>query len=262
MTLPTALGPLAARPDVAGFLADFDGTLAPIVDDPARARPRADALASLGSLARRLALVGVVSGRPVDFLREHVPLDGVVLVGQYGLERLVDGATVVDERVQPFARALADAAAEVERRWPTLLVERKGAAAFGVHWRTRPDAAPPPGALEDVASSHGLSVSAGRMAAEVRVPVPVDKGTVVRSMLEERDLGACAFAGDDRGDLPAFAALAERAQRGDGFVGAAVALRSPEAPPALLERADLVVDGPAALAALLQDLVGDLTRRG
>jgi trehalose 6-phosphate phosphatase len=243
-------------------LTDFDGTVAPIVDDPARARPRADALDALGELAEQLALVGIVSGRPVDFLRKHVPFERVVLVGQYGLERLVDGKTVVDDRVGPFGESLAEAAAEVERRWPMVLIERKGAAAFGVHWRTRPEAAPPPGALEDLASAHGLSVSGGRMAAEVRVPIPVDKGTVVRSMLDERGLVACAFAGDDRGDLPAFAALAERAKRPPGFNGAAVAVRSPEAPPALLEQADLVVDGPAALANLLRDLVGDLTRRG
>jgi trehalose 6-phosphate phosphatase len=261
VTLPEVLAPLATRPGVAGFLTDFDGTVAPIVDDPARARPRADALGALGRLAGRLSLVAVVSGRPVAFLREHVPLEGVVLVGQYGLERLVDGETVVDERVDAFSESLAAAAAEVERRWPTLYVERKGAAAFGVHWRTRPEAAPPPGALEDLASAHGLSVSASRMAGEVRVPVPVDKGTVVRSLLEDRGLAVCAFAGDDHGDLPAFAALTERARRGDGFVGAKVAVRSPEAPPALLEQADLVVDGPAALAARLEDLVAELRRR-
>jgi trehalose 6-phosphate phosphatase len=262
VTVPLVLAPLAAQPTVAGFLTDFDGTVAPIVDDPAQARPRVDALDALHALAGRLELVAVVSGRPVDFLREHVPLAEVVLVGQYGLERLVDGRTVVDDRVHPFRAALAAAAREVEQRWPALLVERKGAAAFGVHWRTRPDAAPPPGELEDVASTFGLAVATGRMAAEVRVPVPVDKGTVVRSLLEQHRLEVCAFAGDDHGDLPAFAALADRAQRGDGFVGAAVAVRSPEVPPELLDRADLVVDGPAALAALLAELVDDLSRPG
>jgi len=262
VTLPEVLAPLVERPGVAGLLTDFDGTVAPIVDDPARARPRADALAALGDLAAQLALVAVVSGRPVDFLREHVPLPGAVLIGQYGLERVVDGQTIIDPRVDPFRGPLAAAATEAERRWPDLVVERKGAAAFALHWRTRPDAAPPFREVEDLASEHGLAVSAGRMSAEVRVPVPVDKGTVVRSLVDEWRLGVGAFAGDDRGDLPAFAALADRARRDDGFVAAAVAVGSPEAPPSLLERADLVVDGPPAFAALLGDLVGELTRRG
>jgi trehalose 6-phosphate phosphatase len=63
-----------------------------------------------------------------------------------------------------------------------------------------------------------------------------------------------AFAGDDAGDLAAFDAL-DRLQR-DGTLRAAVrvAVRSNEAPVDLIARADVVVDGPAGLAALLAEL--------
>jgi trehalose 6-phosphate phosphatase len=56
-------------------------------------------------------------------------------------------------------------------------------------------------------------------------------------------------AGDDRGDLAAFAAV--EALAAGGVDGLRVAVASPEAPPELLDRADLAVDGPEGMAALL-----------
>jgi trehalose 6-phosphate phosphatase len=91
------------------------------------------------------------------------------------------------------------------------------------------------------------------MAAELRVPVPVDKGTVVAALLDEHRVRAAAYAGDDTGDQAAFAALAGRAGEA-GFEGVRIAVRSAEAPAGLLEDADLVVDGPSGLAALLGGL--------
>src|SRR5205807_10586135 len=58
------LAPFLAHPERAGVLCDFDGTLSPIVPDPATARPVAGALDALGALADRYAVVAVVSGRP------------------------------------------------------------------------------------------------------------------------------------------------------------------------------------------------------
>ena len=105
MTVPGVLAPLVDQPGAAALVTDFDGTLAPIVDDPTRARPVPTAVRALEALARSLAVVGVVSGRPVEFLRAPLPADGLALVGQYGLERLVDGHIVVDERAEPSTAA-------------------------------------------------------------------------------------------------------------------------------------------------------------
>ena len=55
---------------------------------------------------------------------------------------------------------------------------------------------------------------------------------------------AAAYVGDDLGDLPAFDGLDVLAARGVATVRVAVA--SDEAPPILLNRADHVVEGPAA----------------
>jgi trehalose 6-phosphate phosphatase len=160
----------------------------------------------------------------------------------------------VDERAQAYVAALAAAADEAAHRWPDLLIERKGTLSFAVHWRTHPDAAPAPDDLQALAARHGLLVFPGRMAAEIRVPVRVDKGAGLNRLLHEHAVGTCAFAGDDHGDLPAFAALADRAEHEPGFVGVRIGVRSPEAPPELLARADYVVESPADLARLLEAL--------
>ena len=258
------LARLAREPGRAAFVTDFDGTLAPIVDDPARARALPAALAALAALADRLALVAVVSGRPVEFLREHTAIPGAVLVGQYGVETLVDGRMVVDPSVIPYLDAVAAAADEAGRTWPDLFVERKGEIAFTIHWRTAPGSAPDEGALADLAGRHGLDTQPGRMACELRPPVPVDKGTAVESLLSGRPRPeAIAFAGDDRGDLSVFD-LFDRLARDDDEPyrdHVRIAVRSAEAPPELLERADVVVSGPAGLANLLGQLVSELPAR-
>ncbi|MHB8262323.1 MAG: trehalose-phosphatase [Acidimicrobiales bacterium] len=63
---------LAVQPGATALLLDFDGTIAEIVNDPLHARPLPEIPALLTDLADRMELVGVISGRPVDFLRGHL----------------------------------------------------------------------------------------------------------------------------------------------------------------------------------------------
>ena len=251
MALPAALTPFVHAPLRSAFISDFDGTIAPIVDDPARAAPLPQAVDALRALVRRLGLVAVVSGRPVAFLRERLPIDGVQLVGQYGLEVLVGDDVRLDPDAAQYVDAVAAAARDAEDRWPALLIERKGSIAFTVHWRTAPGSEPAPDDLAALAAGHGLVMQSGRMACEFRTPLPVDKGTALQNLdLNEN----AAFAGDDDGDLAAFRAVTTpRLVR--------IAVRSPESPPALLEEADLVVEGPPGMARLLTDLADALSQQ-
>jgi len=94
---------------------------------------------------------------------------------------------------------------------------------------------------EEQASQSGLEVRPARMSVELHPPVRVDKGTTLLELAEGLD--AVCFLGDDHGDLAAFDAL-------DRLAGARVAtlrvgVQSAEGAVELLERADLVVDGPA-----------------
>ena len=123
----------------------------------------------------------------------------------------------------PYLDAVAAAAEEAERTWPDLFVERKGEIAFTIHWRTAPGPAPHEGALADLAARHGLDTQPGRMACELRPPVPVDKGAAVERLWDDHGwLPLNAFAGDDRGDLSAFDlfdALSRSGRGGDGRRG-------------------------------------------
>jgi trehalose 6-phosphate phosphatase len=255
VALPEPLLPLAARPHEAAVLVDFDGSISEIVDDPGSARVLPAARDALAALVGKVARVGVVSGRPVQVLARAIDVPGITLVGQYGLERLVEGRVVVDARAEPYLPAVAAAADDAERELPDLLVERKGGIAVTVHWRTAPDReAEAITAVDGIARRHGLTVYATRMARELRPPVPVDKGSAVESLLD--GVSAACFAGDDRGDLPAFAALERAVAEGRLEHAVRVAVGSAESPPELLEQADVVVDGPAGLASLLEAIAG------
>jgi trehalose 6-phosphate phosphatase len=257
--LPAPLRPLAARPNEAAVLVDFDGSISAIVDDPAAARVLPPARDALARLIGVVATVAVVSGRPVEFLARAIDVPGLTLVGQYGLERMVDGRAVVDPRAEPYLDAVASAADEVEHELPDLHVERKAGIAVTVHWRTAPGRESHAVEVVDrIARHHGLAVYPTRMAREVRPPVPADKGTAVEALVDGA-ANAC-FAGDDRGDLDAFATLARLEAAGRLEHAVRIAVGSAEAPPELIAQAELVVDGPGGLVSVLEELA-DAARR-
>jgi len=78
------------------------------------------------------------------------------------------------------------------------------------------------------------------------------KGEVIRRMARDRELRGALYAGDDRADLEAFAALDEL--RGAGLTTLKVAARTSETPPELVAAADIVVDGPQGVVAVLEAL--------
>jgi trehalose 6-phosphate phosphatase len=90
------------------------------------------------------------------------------------------------------------------------------------------------------------------MSVELHPPIAADKGTALEHLVE--GLGAVCFVGDDRGDLPAYDALDRLAARGVHTLRVGVA--GTETPVDLLDRADLVVDGPPGVLGFLRGLAG------
>jgi trehalose 6-phosphate phosphatase len=243
---------LTRDPSVTGLCTDFDGTLAAIVPDPGDARPIDGAVELLGRLAARFARVAVVSGRPVSFLLDHLgSRSAVTLVGLYGMEWSERGAVVEHPDAGQWRATVAAAADAAEAAAPDgVTIERKGLSVT-VHVRSAPEHQPWVRSwAEAEAARTGLLVRPARMSVELQPPVAVDKGVVVERLLAGLD--AACFMGDDVGDLPAFDALDRLEAAGVGVVR--VAVTSTEAPPALLERADLVVDGPEGALGLLGQL--------
>jgi trehalose 6-phosphate phosphatase len=255
---------LLARPGGAVVALDFDGTLAPIVADPRQARAHPDAVPALTALAPKVAAVAVITGRPAEVavryggFADAPGLDHLVVLGHYGAERW-DAAsgeiTAPDPHpgVAEVRAALPGILAGFEGAW----IEDKGFA-VAVHTRR---AADPQAAfdalrapLAGLAARHGLIVEPGRMVLELRPP-GMDKGVALKRYVRETGAGAVLYAGDDLGDLPAYAAVDEL--RADGTPGLLVCSGSDEVTE-LRERADLVVDGPRGVVHLLRTLAAHL----
>jgi trehalose 6-phosphate phosphatase len=255
-----ALEALLARPDKAVVALDFDGTLAPIVDDPAQARAEPAAVEALVRLAPKLDSVVVVTGRPAALAVQLGGLDavpGLVVLGHYGRERWEAGevtAPEVPEGIAKVREALpgllsdqkADPGVSIEDKGGALAVHTRRAADPGEWFRTLRDP------LDELAAAHGLTLEPGRFVLEIR-PAGVDKGTALTEYLAERGAETVLFAGDDLGDLPAFAAVDVFRSHG-GQHGLGVCSGSAEVY-VLAERADLIVEGPAGVAELLESLV-------
>jgi trehalose 6-phosphate phosphatase len=249
---------LTDQPKATALFADFDGSLSRIVPEPQDAVALPAAFEVLRALVPRFGRVGIVSGRPIAFLAEQLPVPGLVLAGLYGLEFLVDGERRVDPRVDPYLPGVAAAADDAERRLPGILVERKAGVTVTLHWRTAAGRADEVCAVAaELAERYGLDApQRGRKAVELRPPVPVDKGTAVDALLDSCTAGA--FAGDDLGDVAAFHALARAVDERRLERAVRIGVHSPEAPPELAAAVDVVVDGPEGLVALLQRVVDRL----
>jgi len=236
----------------AAVLTDFDGTLSPIVDDPAEAVPGPGAVQVLGDLAERAAVVGVVSGRPVDVLVRHLPDDRLHLSGLYGLERRVQGAIVDMPESHRWRAPVAAAAEDLRVAVPAGVTVEVKRLSLTVHYRQVPDAAGEVQArATEVARRHGLTVRPARRSVEVHPPETPDKGVVVEELATGCD--AACFVGDDVGDIPAFDALDRLADKGLDVVK--VGVLDEETAPEVIARADVVVEGTAGAIAWLRSLL-------
>lgn len=255
---------LLAAPGRAVVVLDFDGTLAPIVPDPERARAHPGVVAALSRLAPAVRSVVVLTGRPARTAVEYggfagvSGLEGLVVLGHYGAERweAADGGFQGpgDDPGVGAARAelpgLLARAGAPEGTW----IEEKGGRAVAVHTRRAAD----PGAafdalrgpLGELAERHGLLLEPGSMVLELR-PAGVDKGAALTAYAGEVDAGCVLYAGDDLGDLAAYDAVDRLRERG---VPGLLVCSAGTGVPALAARADLVLPGPAAVVGLLEAL--------
>jgi trehalose 6-phosphate phosphatase len=253
-----ALAAIVDEPARAMISLDFDGTLAPIVAEPSAARAHRDVVPALRRLAPVVGTLAIITGRPAPGavkLGGFAGIHGLIVIGHHGWERWEDGHLTSPPPPPGVALARAKlpgvlaAAGAPEGTW----VEDKSHALV-VHTRRTADpqdalkllAAP----LAQLAAEAELDCKPGRMLFELR-PRGVDKGTAVATLVAERDPAAVLFAGDDLGDIPAFEAV--HAARAAGREGVAVCSSSGEVT-ALADHADLVLNGPEEVAALLASL--------
>ena len=256
----SAVAPLLVDPSSTALLSDFDGTLAPFVDDPAAAVLLPGAGDVLVDLAGRFGRVGVVSGRPVSFLIERLvsgdgvqlaEVDGARLVGLYGLEwSSNDGGVVTAPGAEQWRSVVANVVDRLRVVAPVgVSIEAKGLTVT-VHWRQAPAMAEwVAAAVAEEVRQTGLVAHPGRMTSELRPPLAVDKGTATEALAD--GFAAVCFLGDDLGDLPAFHAL-DRLAHDRGLRAVTIAATDAESPAAVADAADVVVEGPQGALEVLR----------
>ncbi|RFA16581.1 trehalose-phosphatase [Subtercola boreus] len=196
---------------------DFDGTLAPEVDDPQHARALPEARAAvLRLLALPATRVALISGRAMESL-EHVANlpDSVLLVGSHGVEfRLdtpdatVDLDTAELEQVDVLSELLEDVAAGLDQVW----IEPKPAG-FALHTRLATERDSRIAHLQALSETRaeiaGLTVREGKNVLEFSVR-SATKGEALLHLKEYAKATAVLYAGDDVTDEDAFAVLDSR----------------------------------------------------
>ncbi len=260
---------IVSDPSTAVAASDFDGTLSPLVEDPARARPVEGALDSLARLAGSVKQVAIVTGRPALVAIEltgvsgHPGLGRLVVLGHYGLERW--DASTGKVTSDPVPSGVAEARSRLpeilqEVGLPDAFVEDKESS-LAVHTRRLPD---PVGALEllrtpltQLAESTELRLEPGNLVLELRPP-GIDKGVAVRRLLESTGAQSILYAGDDLGDLAAFREIDEH--RKTGLRAVLLATRSSNATD-LINAADIVVDDPTGVVTVLTALSDAIAAR-
>lgn len=263
-----ALRAIAAAPERTLLAMDYDGTLAPIVRDAEAAHPDERAMAALQRLGELLGHVAIISGRELRSLMRLGSFDTrqglghVVVLGQYGHEKWEAATNTWSS--PPASPAMEAVAAELPgvlsaAGVPAAVLEDKRHS-ISVHTRTLADPAGSlarlDGPIHDLAERHGLSVQPGKFVLEIR-GAHIDKGGALRRLVKSTGAGIVVFAGDDLGDLPAFAELDHL--RDEGVVGIGVCSASDEAT-AVLDQADVVCDGPTGVASWLEALAEAVER--
>jgi trehalose 6-phosphate phosphatase len=193
---------------------DFDGTLAPEVDDPERARALPEAReAVLRLLEMPNTRVALVSGRALDSLERVSQLpDNALLVGSHGIELRLDNpedGLALNEielrNVEVLHEVLGEVADAIDQVW----LEPKPAG-FALHTRLASDANSRVAHLvarsEATAELQDLTVRSGKNVLEFSVR-STTKGEAIEHLRTYTSATAVFFAGDDVTDEDGFAAL-------------------------------------------------------
>jgi trehalose 6-phosphate phosphatase len=262
--LADALSPLRADPARSAILLDIDGTLAPIVRYTEDAHVPETTRGLLIEIARRYQVVACVSGRRASDARRVVSIGTISYLGSHGTELLRAGWTepALDPAVRDWGRRIHEFGRESDtsdlRRLRVRIEDKGSIVAF--HWRGAPDEAAARAAIDAVAGraeQAGLRTHWGRKVLEVRPPVRMDKGAGIVGFLQDADLDAALYVGDDATDVDAFRGLGELLAEGRLKHALRVCVRSDEGPSELESEADLVVDGTDGVRALLEALLAD-----
>ena len=235
-----------------GLVSDLDGTLAGMPAEGFIPTVSPAIRDLLSRLAARIGLVAVLTGRRASDAHALVGAPGIEIVGNHGLERWRDG----DAQVVPAALAhrpaietlLADLRGIADRY--RCLLQDKHVTAVVNHRDSDPASIEELAAVVlDLCVRAGFRSMRSRGSIEILPPLGIDKGSALRTLVDEFELDAVMYIGDDTSDVDALREIGALRRRGVDAIGLGVL--DHESTGVLADAADLVVEGVGGVEQLL-----------
>jgi trehalose 6-phosphate phosphatase len=198
--------------------------------------------------------VASISGRPVLQVREMVGIEGMVYIGNHGLERWQNGTVEFSPGAEDYAAKVLAAFDELKDvlALEGLTFENKGVA-LALHYRLCPDRERARQTILEIVRTSALAnqfrILEGKMVVELRPPLDVNKGTAVEDLVERYQLRGGIYMGDDIGDIDAF-----RVMHRKGF--SSLCVIADETPDDVSREADFSVNGVSDVARFLKWFAG------
>ncbi|WP_236951052.1 trehalose-phosphatase [Methanobacterium subterraneum] len=231
------------------IVTDIDGTISEIAPTPTEALVTDSMREELVKLHRKFSLVAVVSGRSVLNAREMVDVDGLLYVGNHGMEFLENGKISLYPEVEKYLPQMKQAGQKLQKgdlsHIDGLLFEDKGIC-FSVHYRLASQSENVRGKIlhniKNDPDCEKLKISEGRQLVELKPPLSCDKGTILENIIQEYNLKKIIYLGDDITDLDAFKRLKVLENQGE-LRGAGVLVCSSEIPHDVKKGSSYYVNG-------------------
>ena len=230
-----------------GLITDVDGTISQTAPTPQQAKVSPLCRHYLSLLCNQLALVAAISGRPAIQVKDMIKIDGLVYIGNHGLERWTEGHSRFTIDAQYYSGVIKAAIEELTPLLSTqgITIENKGMTA-SIHYRLSPEPRLAErdilAAIESSPQAKSLLIMQERMAVDLLPPVKVNKGTATLDLIQEYNLQGGIYLGDDLTDIDAFRAI-HAASHDLNFRGFAISVISHEMPEKLAVEADFTLNG-------------------
>lgn len=234
----------------AGLFTDIDGTISQVARIPSEAFVAESPRASLRAIGSAITIVGAITGRGASDAAAMLGLDGTVVIGNHGYERLKAGERLIHPSALGSRASVATCTnlllgiIEATPQLAMVVVENKDLSA-SVHYRLVEDQARTVELLRHlvvaIAELHELNVTEGKLVFEIRPRALVNKGTAIHDISTELELAGVVYLGDDVTDVDAFLAL--KTLKSPDVECLSVGIISTETHAIVRDSADVLIDG-------------------
>ena len=203
------------------ILTDIDGTISEIATTPEDAVVTPSMQKLLFKLKEKFQIVGVISGRSAMNAKSMVGVDGLLYVGNHGMEYIDGNEIFIDPEALNYLTNIKRSIEKLKNgelsKINGLMFEDKGVC-FAIHYR---QCVPDENVrnrilnvINDSIDTSKLKLTEGRKIVEIKPPISRDKGFIVEKILEKYDLNRVIYLGDDVTDFDAFLKLKELKKTG------------------------------------------------